>query len=119
MLKGAGTKGYTAPEILAGKSYDSSADIWSLGCLIHAMLTVTLPYHTTGSSRKNSYVEGAPPQKSSMQQNPPSGKKYLDLRTLKKSLKQTATSNDDQDFKLSADLLVQMLQIEPTERPNI
>lgn len=39
-----GTTGYLAPEILAGKSYGTASDIWSLGCLLYAMLTVTLPF---------------------------------------------------------------------------
>lgn len=39
-----GTDGYLAPEILEGKSYDTSSDIWSLGCLLFAMLTVSLPF---------------------------------------------------------------------------
>ena len=44
-VQGAGTKGYAAPEIIAGAPFGSASDIWSLGCLLHAMLTVTLPYH--------------------------------------------------------------------------
>jgi serine/threonine protein kinase len=40
----AGTVGYLAPEIIEGKSYGASSDIWSLGCLIYAMLTVKLPF---------------------------------------------------------------------------
>ncbi len=39
-----GTEGYLAPEILAGKAYDTSSDIWSLGCLLFAMLTISLPF---------------------------------------------------------------------------
>ena len=39
-----GTAGYTAPEILAGRPYGTASDMWSLGCLIYAMLTVALPF---------------------------------------------------------------------------
>ena len=39
----AGTMGYVAPEILAEQPYGTSSDVWSLGCLIYAMLTLTLP----------------------------------------------------------------------------
>ena len=40
----AGTIGYVAPEILAQKPYGKASDIWSLGCLLYAMLTVNLPF---------------------------------------------------------------------------
>jgi len=43
--KRAGTVGYVAPEILAMKPYGTASDIWSLGCLLYAMLTVTLPFN--------------------------------------------------------------------------
>ena len=41
----AGTQGYAAPEILGNLPYDTSSDIWSLGCLLYAMLTVSLPFN--------------------------------------------------------------------------
>ena len=51
--QGAGTKGYTAPEIIAGEqTVGTASDIWSLGCLLHAMLTVTLPYHADMSNEE-------------------------------------------------------------------
>ena len=40
----AGTVGYVAPEISEGESYGTSSDIWSLGCLLYAMLTASLPF---------------------------------------------------------------------------
>ena len=39
-----GTLGYVAPEILAKKPYNLSCDIWSLGCIIYAMVCSSLPY---------------------------------------------------------------------------
>lgn len=39
-----GSKGYTAPEVLIGEPYDFKCDIFSLGCLIFAMLTADLPF---------------------------------------------------------------------------
>ena len=50
----AGTVGYVAPEISEGSPYGISSDIWSLGCLLYAMLTVTLPFPTFKSKRKES-----------------------------------------------------------------
>lgn len=34
-----GTIGYCAPEILLGKSYTFKVDMWSLGCLLYAMVS--------------------------------------------------------------------------------
>jgi serine/threonine protein kinase len=39
-----GTLCYVAPEILLQKSYDKSVDLWSLGVMIHLMLSGTLPF---------------------------------------------------------------------------
>ena len=46
----AGTTGYLAPEIIAGYPYGAPSDIWSFGCLLYAMLTVTLPSENILSS---------------------------------------------------------------------
>ena len=39
-----GTPGYVAPEILQGLPYSFSCDVWSLGCLLHVLLTATPPF---------------------------------------------------------------------------
>lgn len=40
-----GTQLYVAPEILFGnKSYTSKVDVWSMGCLLFAMLSGTVPF---------------------------------------------------------------------------
>ena len=39
-----GTPGYTAPEVLAGKPYTLGVDIYSMGALMHALITATLPF---------------------------------------------------------------------------
>ena len=42
----AGTAGYLAPEILEGRTVGPPSDIWALGCLLYAMLSVCLPFPT-------------------------------------------------------------------------
>jgi calcium-dependent protein kinase len=39
-----GTLCYVAPEILMQKPYDKSVDLWSLGVVLHLMLSSTLPF---------------------------------------------------------------------------
>ena len=39
-----GTPGYMAPELLSGKQYSFSIDVWSFGCLIIMLLATTLPF---------------------------------------------------------------------------
>jgi len=39
-----GTLGYTAPEIISKKPYSFSCDLWSLGCIIYALLCGCLPF---------------------------------------------------------------------------
>jgi serine/threonine protein kinase len=46
----AGTAGYLAPEILEGSNPSPPSDIWALGCLLYAMLTVSLPFPTQVST---------------------------------------------------------------------
>lgn len=42
-----GTKGYMAPEILQGHSYDEKCDIWSLGIVTYYMLAGEFPFPTS------------------------------------------------------------------------
>ena len=49
-----GTDGYLAPEIQEFRPYGPSSDMWSLGCLIFAMLTVALPFPVTLQSKSGS-----------------------------------------------------------------
>ena len=39
-----GTLGYVAPEILESKLYTSQCDLWSIGCITHALICGTLPF---------------------------------------------------------------------------
>lgn len=39
-----GTVGYVAPEVLRKEQYGFACDLWSLGCIIYALLSGSLPY---------------------------------------------------------------------------
>jgi serine/threonine protein kinase len=41
-----GTTGWAAPEMMRNVPYDASVDIWSLGCILYALLTATRPFDT-------------------------------------------------------------------------
>ncbi len=51
-----GTPGYIAPEILMSKSYGTSVDIWSLGCVLYFLLTGRQPHWDDDSSLRNHKV---------------------------------------------------------------
>jgi len=44
-----GTLGYVAPEILLRKPYSFSCDVWSLGCVVYAMMSGALPFDSRDS----------------------------------------------------------------------
>lgn len=44
LTKQCGTPFFVAPEILARKPYDMSADIWSAGCIVFLLLSGSLPF---------------------------------------------------------------------------
>ena len=44
-----GTPGYIAPEVLIGKNYGLAYDIWSMGALMHMLLSFELPYYSKDS----------------------------------------------------------------------
>lgn len=39
-----GTLGYVAPEVLRKQPYTFSCDVWSLGCIVYALLSGSLPF---------------------------------------------------------------------------
>lgn len=39
-----GTLGYVAPEVLRKEPYSFSCDLWSLGCILYALLSGSLPF---------------------------------------------------------------------------
>lgn len=62
--RAAGTRGYTVPEVLhapgrmdEASHYDNKADMWSLGCLMHALFTGHSPYQTDESVPRPTQTE--------------------------------------------------------------
>lgn len=39
-----GTLGYTAPEVLRKEPYGAMCDVWSLGCMVYAMMSGHMPF---------------------------------------------------------------------------
>ena len=94
--KPAGTLGYAAPEIITGSQPQNKySDIWSLGCLLYVMLTLQMPYRSSGNV---------------LQTGANNSKTLVNLQRLEE------VPDVDQSFK---DLLKQMLQIDPRARPTI
>jgi len=40
-----GTTHYISPEIVAAEPYSYATDVWSLGCVMHELITLKLPYY--------------------------------------------------------------------------
>lgn len=43
-VRSSGTVGFCAPEVLIGKPYGKSCDMWGYGCMLYAMLVKSLPF---------------------------------------------------------------------------
>jgi len=39
-----GTVGYVAPEVLKRQPYSFSCDVWSIGCIVYALIAGSLPF---------------------------------------------------------------------------
>lgn len=48
-----GTVGYVAPEILNKQPYTKQCDLWSLGCILYALLCSCLPFDHETQSEAN------------------------------------------------------------------
>ena len=92
------TPGYAAPEVLEKGQYGKPSDIWALGCLLYAMMTVCLPYMVSLSRTQPESNDGK--------------KRYsvdysvLDLNEVSKN-------------KIVRDLIKQLLARAPGMRPSI
>ena len=47
-----GTPGYIAPEMLLGEAYGLAYDVWAIGALMHALLTMELPFWAAESKQR-------------------------------------------------------------------
>ena len=96
-----GTRGYLAPEVAKGQLYTTKADLWSLGCLLFAMITVKLPF----GSKQVVYLDNVEEKKRQGWLVVAYGS-TLDLTKVDAS-------------QTCKDLLRLLLQVDPEERPSI
>ena len=47
MESSVGTLSYSCPEIIESKPYNEKSDIWSIGCLLYQMATLSPPFPTS------------------------------------------------------------------------
>jgi cell cycle serine/threonine-protein kinase CDC5/MSD2 len=95
-----GTSNYMAPEILAGKHYGSSVDIWSLGILIYFMLFGEQPFR---SMNKENEIE----------------KKCYKGFDLRKEIGTKKHGLDEESIGYLADFFRRVFVIEPTKRMGL
>lgn len=50
-----GTEAYLAPEVKNNSSYSEKCDLWSLGVLLYAMLSGSLPFKSAAAARKGDF----------------------------------------------------------------
>eukprot|EP01126_Amoeba_proteus_P037849 TRINITY_DN3921_c0_g2_i1.p1 TRINITY_DN3921_c0_g2~~TRINITY_DN3921_c0_g2_i1.p1 ORF type:complete len:258 (+),score=70.51 TRINITY_DN3921_c0_g2_i1:1204-1977(+) len=49
MITSVGTACYVAPEVLSGRSYGTTCDIWSCGVIAYILLSGQMPFHGSGN----------------------------------------------------------------------
>ena len=98
----AGTAGYLAPEILEGRTPGPPSDVWALGCLLYAMLSVSLPFPMQAHIGQSG-ASASSPSKRKVRVN----YDFLDLEPI------------EQSGDLCKDLLTRMLVKKPDDRLTI
>ncbi|MGW7197335.1 protein kinase domain-containing protein [Streptomyces chryseus] len=114
-----GTPSYMSPEQARGDmELAAPSDLYSLGCLIHELLTGTVPFTGSGWQVLHQHLHDAPTPVSALRPGIPHELEQLVLHLLDKapSRRPTATETHRQLAKLHAGL--PMLATTPTVRPD-
>jgi serine/threonine protein kinase/Tol biopolymer transport system component len=79
-----GTAGYMSPEQLDGEPVDPRTDVWSLGVVIHEMVTGRPPFGLNETEAMRSILEHHPPTMSSRRSGVPQALERIVARALEK-----------------------------------
>jgi serine/threonine-protein kinase len=90
-----GTVDYMSPEHLRGSETDARSDVYALGCLLHACLTGTAPFHRSSAAATIlAHIEDQPPRASDTPGVPPAFDEILSRALSKKSADRYPTAGE-------------------------
>ncbi|MWA03514.1 protein kinase [Actinomadura sp. LD22] len=90
-----GTPAYMAPEQYEGKQVDARADLYSLGCTLHALLTGQPPFTGSPATLMHQHLTAAPPRLSALRPDaPPELERVLTQLLAKDPRDRPATASD-------------------------
>jgi serine/threonine protein kinase/Tol biopolymer transport system component len=111
-----GTAAYMSPEQFEGEAVDARTDVWSLGVVIHEMVTGRPPFGLVETQAIRGILERDPPPMSLHRSGVPPALERIVLRALEKRPAARYASMDE----LRADLqdLAAMLNLPPLQEPE-